>query len=471
MTQDVVTLSYEPSGAAAELFRRRDPEVLLSGPAGTGKSRACLEKLHLLCAHRYPGMRALMVRKTHVSLTSTTLVTYAEKVRPDLDGVKFFGGSAKEPPQYRYPNGSRVVVGGLDKPRKIMSSEYDLVYVPEATDLSVTDWESLTTRLRNGVMPYQQLIADCNPDAPTHWLKQRVDRGTTAMLESRHEDNPTLYDRARQAWTDFGTAYISKLDALTGVRFLRLRRGVWAAAEGLIYENWDRAVHLITREQIPSLAEAGRRDRWGIPLDWPRYWAVDFGYVHPFVWQAWAETPDGTLIRYAEIHMTRQLVEDHAREILEVHGAAMSDHGLQWPANVPAPLAIICDHDAEDRATLERHLGMPTVPAYKFFSPGQQAVESRLRVGPLGRPRLLFLRDALVERDPWAVDNAKPTCTEEEMESYIWDVRAPGHPLKIDDDGEDTTRYLVGYVDRLAVDPSDVDETAVYDDPVEISPF
>lgn len=35
---------YAPVGSAAELFAARDTEVVLSGSAGTGKSRACLEK-------------------------------------------------------------------------------------------------------------------------------------------------------------------------------------------------------------------------------------------------------------------------------------------------------------------------------------------------------------------------------------------------------------------------------------------
>ena len=51
---------YMPLGAARQLMLCRDPEVLLSGPAGTGKSRASLEKLHL-AAMRYPGMRGLIV--------------------------------------------------------------------------------------------------------------------------------------------------------------------------------------------------------------------------------------------------------------------------------------------------------------------------------------------------------------------------------------------------------------------------
>src|SRR3990167_5067145 len=59
---------YQPFGACLDLFYTRADEVLISGPAGTGKSRACLEKLHL-CASKYPGMRGLMIRKTRESLT------------------------------------------------------------------------------------------------------------------------------------------------------------------------------------------------------------------------------------------------------------------------------------------------------------------------------------------------------------------------------------------------------------------
>jgi phage terminase large subunit len=61
--------------------------------------------------------------------------------------------------------------------------------------LNQEDWEAIITRLRNWKMPYQQLIGDCNPDSPTHWLKARSGAGgPLVMLESRHEDNPCLRD-------------------------------------------------------------------------------------------------------------------------------------------------------------------------------------------------------------------------------------------------------------------------------------
>lgn len=434
-----VEVTFGPRGAALELFKCHAGEVLVSGPAGTGKSRACLEKIHL-CASKYPGMRALMARKTLVSLTSTGIVTYREKVLHPLDGVVFFGGNKQEPAQFRYPNGSRIMVGGFDKASKIMSSEYDMIYVQEATELTENEWESGTTRLRNGVMPYQQLLADCNPEAPSHWLKKRCDRGVTTILESRHEDNPSITPE-----------YLELLSKLTGVRLLRLNKGIWAAAEGMVYADvWNAAVHLITA----ILTNSKDIDRWGVPLSWPRYWTFDFGFTHPFVWQAWAEDADGRLYRYAEIYRSQRLVEDHAADILELHGAKMGPRGLEWPATTPRPQALICDHDAEDRATLERHLGMPTKPATKMVSPGIQAVASRLKIAGDGKPRLFYVRDALVYRDPIMVDKVKPTCSEEEIEAYVWDTsngRKKGEePVKYEDDGMDATRYMVAHKDLTA---------------------
>ena len=51
--------------------------------------------------------------------------------------------------------------------------------------------------------------------------------------------------------TAAGVDYFAKLDALTGVRRLRLKDGIWASAEGVIYEDWDEAVHVIDRFPIP----------------------------------------------------------------------------------------------------------------------------------------------------------------------------------------------------------------------------
>lgn len=446
-----LTHVYHGRGAARELMRRREDEVLLCGPAGTGKSRACLEKLNI-AALKYPGLRGLIVRQVRDTLPSTALETFEKYVITEqlaAGAVVYRSGSGRRPARYEYNNGSELWIAGLDKPSKIMSTEFDMIYIQEATEVTANGWESLTTRLRSEVMPYRQLIADCNPESATHWLNQRCQSGATVMVHSRHEDNPRLVheDGTR---TELGVEYLAKLDRLTGVRKLRLRDGIWAAAEGVIWGSYDPARHL-----IPAFP---------IPPDWPRIWTVDFGMVHPFVWQAWAVDPEGRLFRYREIHMSGRMVEDHAKQIMGIvcPGATWDDAGKRWIGGTwiePKPQKIICDHDTEDRETLARYLAMPNHPADKRVKPGLEAVESRFR-----DDRLFFLRDGrvqvllpgtgkpkgvaygLAEIDEKARDAHLPLRTEDEIGGYVWDANKE-QPVKEDDDGCDATRYAVSNFD------------------------
>jgi PBSX family phage terminase large subunit len=429
MTQ-VIEKRVALRGDALRLLHDRSPEVLVAGPAGTGKSYAALWKLHLMCL-KTDNVRALIVRKTHVSLTATGLVTYRTHVAAEAmanGDVKYFGGAGDRPPAYIYSNGSTITVGGMDKPDKVMSSEYDVIFCQEATELTLEDWEKLKTRLRNGRLSFQQLIADCNPQHPTHWLKKRCEDGKTVMLYGRHEDNPVLFDPSGQL-TAKGAAYMSVLDNLTGVRYLRLRKGQWAAAEGVIYEGWNEQLHL--------------SDRKVLPYEWTREWSIDFGYTNPFVWQMWAIDPDGRLWLEKEIYRSKTLVEDHCKRILEVVTKA---DGVTW--KYPRPRSIVCDHDAEDRATFERHMGLSTRPAQKTVSDGIQAVQARLKPQGDGKPRLIICRNALVDRDEALAQAGKPISTQQEMPGYVW---APGldgrpvkeDPLKLDDHGCDALRYEV----------------------------
>ena len=259
------------------------------------------------------------------------------------------------------------------------------------------------------------------------------------MIYCRHEDNPRLYDAESGTWSAEGAVYVERLDALTGVRRERLRFGRWAAAEGLVYETFDPLVHLSTRFNRNSLP----------PKDWPRYLAVDFGFRNPFCAQFWVEDPDGQLYMYREIYMTGRLVEDHAKQIAKL---MKTRHGPE-----PAPRAVICDHDAEDRATLERHLGYSTTAAHKDVSPGIEAVQARLRPDAKGKPGLYICHDALVERDPALDEGKKPCCTADEIVEYVWDPASPPSlagqpreaPLKRNDHGMDCIRYLVAHVDLV----------------------
>jgi hypothetical protein len=507
--QDELRHEYSPRGSAVRLFNCRDDEVLLSGPAGPGKTRACLEKMLTMAlvngtvrTDRATGepirdaggkvvqhrpFVGLIARKTHKSLTSTTLETWREHVA--AEAIKgglcvYYGGSATEPPQYRFANGAKILLTGLNDVTRVMGAEVDLVYVGEATECTPKDWEFLTSRLRNGAISFQQIIADCNPDRPTHWLKQRCDEGLCTILYAQHWENPRYFedvgdaaaamlnpniqfggpnieehDGRRYQLTPAGVSYIGRLDNLTGVRKQRLRHGVWCAADGLVYDNWDPAIHIA--ETRPKT----------IPWEWPRFWVVDFGYKNPFVCQWWAQDPDDQLILYREIYHTGRLVEHHARLMLkqvtriaprikltkeqlqlvkEKPADALEQNLLVWTE--PEPQAIICDHDAEGRATLTEHLGRGTTAANKTVTAGIQAVEARLKVRGNGKPGLILLPDSLVERDLSLKEAGKPMATVEEFGGYVWEPAGDGKaekesPLKLDDHGVDCVRYLVAHRD------------------------
>jgi len=421
-------------GAAKEFMAYRGSEVVLEGPAGTGKSRVCLTKIHLACLVT-PGVRALILRKTAVSLGSTTLVTFKEKVAKEAlasGAVVWYGGSPQEAAAYKYENGSTINVGGLDNPDKVLSSEYDLIFVDECTEVSEKDWNTLLTRLRNARISFQQLMGSCNPSGPAHWLLTRA-KSTLRMLHSRHQDNPAYFSRDGVP-TSQGRAYLEMLKSLTGLQRLRLLEGKWAAAEGIIYESFDPALHVVPRFEIPR--------------DWPRYWAADFGFVHPFVLQMWAKDPDGRLFMYREIHMSKRLVEDHAKTALSTVGHYDSAGRLVW--DEPRPRAILTDHQAEDRATLEKHLGLSTKPAKKTVSDGIQAVESRLKLQADGKPRIFILEDSIVEVDQERMKAGHPTCLADEIPGYVWgNSKTKEAPLKEDDDACDTMRYVVAEIDLV----------------------
>jgi PBSX family phage terminase large subunit len=411
-----------PRGAAADLWRHKGREVMLSGPAETGKTFLCCHKLDALL-WKYPRSQAVMVRKTLASLFPSVFQTYRKITGVDSP-IVYYGGE-KKPEWADYPNGSRLYFAGMDKAGKALSSERDFIYVNQAEELTVNDWETLTTRCtgRAANAPYPQMMGDCNPGPPTHWIKHRP---SLAFLESRHEDNPTLYDDAGTI-TERGVGTMTTLDALTGVRYLRLRKGIWAGAEGMIYEEWDSSVHEI--DAMPT--------GW---QDWRKIRSIDFGFTNPFTCQWWAIDGDGRMYLYRECYGTRRLVSDWARLINDLsQGERISE--------------TVCDHDAEDRATLAS-CGINSLAAHKSVVPGIEAVQKRLRRAGDGKPRLYLLRGCVIDRDSALADAHRPTCTADEISGYVWASQQDGRaakeePVKVNDHGLDALRYAVAFIDGL----------------------
>ncbi|MDE2097148.1 MAG: hypothetical protein KGL39_07870 [Patescibacteria group bacterium] len=322
-------------GGALSLWKSRDHESILGGPAETGKTFAACHLIDALL-WKYPGAQGVMVRKVYNSLIGSALRTYQRVIGYPHTPIRPYGG--ERPTWFDYPNGSRLWVIGMDRAEKALSSERDFFYVNQAEELRLHDWEMLGTRCtgRGAVMPYTRMIGDCNPGAPGHWILHRPE---LKVFHSKHDDNPTLYTEDGEL-TEQGRRTMKVLDSLTGVRKKRLRYGLWVAAEGMVYDCFDAKIHQVRRFAIPD--------------NWPRYLGLDFGSVNTagvflaaeladvrvpgLRWHEAVELrPTGRYFVYREYLAGSRTAQEHVRHLLKgepmrphtVGGSASED---QWRA-------------------------------------------------------------------------------------------------------------------------------------------
>lgn len=410
---------FDPLPWQIKPMRDKSPILLLTGSAGGGKSRVAAEKIHAYCL-KYPGAVGVIGRKDKTTARRSVVQVLRYKVQEGTE----WGYYVKSEGVFQYLNGSRIWVVGMrdEEQREALRSidrdgAIDIAWFEEANKFSLADHNELLGRMRGRAAGWSQIIYSTNPDAPTHWIYQILIKGYGAtVIYSGAKDNP--YNPPE---------YTQRLNQLTGIQRLRLRDGKWVQAEGAIYEEFDPEIHLINREDLPEIF------RYVV--------GIDFGYVNPFVASLWGLDNDDRMYLIRQIYYTKRIVEDHAPGIREM------TEGLKIEA-------YICDHDAEDRATLEKHLNIETTAAFKAVSPGIQNVANRLKIQPDGKPRIFFVRGALEEEDYSLVDKRKPLSTEDEIPGYSWAHTPDGRPIKeepskINDHGMDELRYVAAYIDDL----------------------
>lgn len=293
-------------------WKDRSPVILLTGSAGGGKSRLAAEKLHGYCL-KYPGAFAILARKTRVSLTKGSILFLKETIigrDPNVEHLE-----SKD--YFRYRNGSYLAYIGLedeDQRERLKSigprGGADIVWGEEATELEEADHNALLARMRGIASSWRQLIYSCNPDAPTHWIKRRLIDGMEARVyySSRHDNvhNPADYDRT--------------MNLLTGIDDLRLNKGQWVQASGLVYDVWSDG---------PANGNVTEEAEY-IPGGGSVYWAVDDGYSgerdpetglfadksSPRVFLLVQERPNGRLCVFAESYEVKMLEGEHIARVL-----------------------------------------------------------------------------------------------------------------------------------------------------------
>ena len=386
--QDIETEFY---GGVREGMLCRDQEVILEGGADTGKTFALLYKLHQ-CAKKYPGAQLSILRKVRAHLYGTVLVTWKRDILSHLPVgyLQSFGGETPlhytypngpdQRPKHKYEGGSRIWLGGLDNPGQTLSGERDIIYVVQAEEITVSDWEYLIRMSsgRGAVMDYAQTIGCCNPASQTHWIMQRWNKGTgpLKLFKTTHKDNPSIFDPETGQLTESGQRRLAALQRLTGHRLQRLYYGIWAPPEGAIFSMYEEETHKV-KAFTP-------------PLDWPRFVGVDpFGAQIAAVWVAYDA-------RGQAIHVYREYVQPfgvttgaHVEQILKLSGfsptgspTGSAEHIFAWIGGGPSERQARMDFAG---------FGLPLQP-----SPVKEVWAGIDRISGLMREGRLFIHDCCV---------------------------------------------------------------------------
>lgn len=400
---------------------RHSDEFLLSGPYETGKTFGALWLLDSLL-REFPGSRAAIVRKVRAAMDGNVLETW-RNVISIRRGVTPFGG--EKPVWYDYEKGSRVYIGGLDNPGKTLSGERDFIYVNQAEELELEDWETLSSRAtgraahakdKDGV-PIAILFGDCNPSHPQHWILSRS-KDNLRLLPTIHRDNPTLYTDDGEI-TPRGKRTMKVLNALTGHQRDRCRDGKWVAAEGMIHKGWSIETHRIKRFPIPS--------------DWRIIAGVDWGYTNPGCIGIWAISPDDVAYLIHEVYMTQQRMDWWCVKAVALNNLYHPDTWYCDPAR-PEFIEQFVDNK------------IPAVAADNAVLAGIDEINQRLIIDEDRNSRIYVFDDALEEVDPERVSPKQPCGFIEEVPGYVWKkIRGiqTEEPVKKNDHSMNMARYAL----------------------------
>jgi phage terminase large subunit len=162
-----------------------------------------------------------------------------------------------------YLNGNWIHFTSVDDIEKIKSSEWNNIWVEEATEFSYEEFIQFTLRLSSPIYDDfpNQITLSFNPIDAYHWIKTKlIEGGEEDFVEivSTYRDNPYL-----------SLDYIKILKDLkkTDKQFWRVyAKGLWGRLENMIYANYV----VKSEKDFPT------------SFDEITY-GLDFGYVHPTV--------------------------------------------------------------------------------------------------------------------------------------------------------------------------------------------
>lgn len=242
---------------------------------------------------------------------------------------------------------------------------------------------------------------NCNPEGPEHWFYRewicRREQKNMLYLHFTMEDNPALSRRVRARYESL----------YTGVFYDRYVRGLWVAAEGLIYDMFCPERHLLRRE--PECAG-------------DCYISVDYGTRNPTVFLLWQRERNGT--RWI---CRREYYWDGRRQMHQKTDGEYADDLAELLDGV-IPRAVVVDPSAASFITELRRRGWTVLNGKNAVADGIRAVSQLLRADEIA------FQDQCVQ-------------TAAEFRAYVWDEKAAAQgldkPVKEHDHCMDAVRYFV----------------------------
>lgn len=293
-------LSITPSPKQREFFLSEAKYTAYGGARGGGKSYALRGKLALLCL-RYPGIRALLVRRSYPELREN-------HIRPlcaMLCGEPTLATFCERDKCFLFTNGSLLKLGylaGYDDLLQYQGQEFDVIAIDEATQIEEQMFQTLSASLR-GVNDFpKRMYLTCNPGGVGHgyvkrlFLDREFRRGETP--EDYRFIAASVYDNEALMRED--PDYVRRLEALPDDLRAAWLYGDWNVFSGQFFPEFRADKHV-----CPPVA---------IPPEATRYCAIDYGLdmlAALFI----AVCPDGRAYVYDEIYEKDQIVSAAAAKV------------------------------------------------------------------------------------------------------------------------------------------------------------
>ena len=231
----------------------KQKEVVVYGGAGSGKSYTVAQFLIIEKLLKQRNKRLLVTRKYNPSLRVTTWRLIHELLN-DLE-IPYLENKTEQVLQL--PRRNEIFFRGLDDAEKIKSSEFNYIWIEEATEFEFEDYLQLKLRLRRATNSVNQMFLTFNPVAG--WTQKQFfeqESDDVAILHTTYLDNPFLdieYTKMLELLKDQDEAY-----------YQIYTLGQFAILKNKIYSNYQ-----IVSKMPGSFDEI--------------IYGVDFGYNNPSV--------------------------------------------------------------------------------------------------------------------------------------------------------------------------------------------